>query len=101
MRQAAAELDEADEAVERVLDAVSDAWKPFYKPADWAPAVVMFIKAGLTQDDLLAMVQVAYRKRGIDSNRWAYFRGCCWTRLRQVQDRAREIMNTEAEFGNG
>jgi hypothetical protein len=92
MRQAADELAAADAAIEDILDAVAEAWKPYYKPADWAGSVVTFVKAGLSQDDLLAIVEVAYRKRGIDNNRWSYFCGCCWSRIRQMQDRAQEIV---------
>ncbi|OFB37953.1 hypothetical protein BA059_16785 [Mycolicibacterium sp. (ex Dasyatis americana)] len=93
MKQAAEELTRADDAIEDILDAVANAWKPYYMPADWTGSVVTFIKAGLSRDDLLAMVDVAYRKRGIDSNRWAYFCGCCWSRVRQMQDRAQEIVS--------
>ncbi|AJA43377.1 HNH endonuclease [Mycobacterium phage Sbash] len=92
MRRAAEEITAADEAIEAVLDAVAAAWKPYHLPADWEASVVTFIKSGLSQVDLLAMVEVAHRKRGIGSNRWSYFCGCCWTRIRQMQDRAREIL---------
>ncbi|AEK07836.1 HNH endonuclease [Mycobacterium phage Yoshi] len=94
MRQAAAEIAEEDEKIERILDAVAEAWKPFYKPSDWSASVVTFIKAGLSEADLLAMVDVAYRKRGISSDRWSYFCGCCWSRLRQIQERAKEIVGS-------
>lgn len=97
MKQAAAELASADDAIEDILDAVANAWKPYYMPADWAGSVVTFIKAGLSQDDLLAMVDVAYRKRGIDRDRWSYFCGCCWSRVRQMQDRATEILKSSTE----
>lgn len=92
MKQAAAELAGADDAIESILDAVADAWKPYYKPTDWTGSVVTFIKAGLSQADLLAMVDVAYRKRGIDRDRWSYFCGCCWTRIREMQARAAELV---------
>lgn len=93
MRRAASEIAAHDDRVEDILDAVQDAWKPYYQPADWAASVVTFIKAGLSEDDLLAMVRVAYAKRGIGSSgRWAYFCGCCWSRIRQYQDRAAEIV---------
>lgn len=92
MRQAADEIAGHDDEIEDILEAVRDAWKPYYLPADWAASVVTFIKAGLCREDLLAMVRVAYSKRGIGRNRWAYFCGCCWTRIRQYQDRAAEIL---------
>lgn len=93
MRQAAEEIAAQDDVLEDILAAVRQAWKPYYMPADWAASVVTFVKAGLSQDDLLAMVKVAYAKRGIGThNRWAYFCGCCWTRVRQYQDRASEIL---------
>lgn len=92
MRQAAEELADKDEAMELVLDAVQEAWKPFWLPADWAGSVVTFIHAGLDQEALLSLVAVAYRKRGLDSGRWSYFCGCCWKRIRQLQDRAHVIV---------
>lgn len=94
MRQAADEIAAHDEQIEDILDDVQDAWKPYYLPADWAASVVTFIKSGLGREDLLAMVRVAYAKRGIGSSgRWAYFCGCCWTRIRQCQERAAEIVH--------
>ncbi|UXA06561.1 HNH endonuclease (plasmid) [Mycobacterium sp. SMC-2] len=93
MRQAADEIAAEDDAIERILDAVYDAWKPYWIPNDWPSSVVTFIRAGLTQDTLLYLVDTARRKRGLD-DRWAYFCGCCWKRIRQLQDRAHEIVST-------
>ncbi|PBA43543.1 hypothetical protein CKJ63_03530 [Mycobacterium avium] len=92
MRQAADEIAAEDDAIERILDAVYDAWKPYWIPNDWPSSVVAFIRAGLTQDTLLYLVDTARRKRGLD-DRWAYFCGCCWKRVRQLQDRAHEIVS--------
>lgn len=93
MRLAGEELADQDGVISDILDSVYVAWKPFRMPADWRSSVVTFIKAGLTEADLLAMVDVAYAKRGIDGTRWAYFCGCCWTRLRKMQERAAEIVS--------
>lgn len=94
MRQAADELAAADEVIESILDAVYEAWKPRYIPRDWAPSVVTFVKAGLDQEALLYLTDIALRARVGD--RWAYFCGCCWKRIRQMQDRAQQIVSEGA-----
>lgn len=99
MRQASAEITAQEPVVEGVLDAVSAAWGPQARygdqmPDDWAGSVVMFFKAGLSQCDLLAMVTAAFQKQFVH-DRWAYFCGCCWKRLRAMQDRASGLLAAE------
>ncbi|EFG75266.1 HNH endonuclease domain protein [Mycobacterium parascrofulaceum ATCC BAA-614] len=93
MRQAAEEIAAEDDAIERILDAFYDAWQPYWIPADWSSSVVTFIRAGLSQDTLLYLADTARRKRGL-GDRWAYFCGCCWKRIRQMQDRAAELVGS-------
>ena len=41
--------------------------------------------------DLIALVDVALSARGVD-DRFAYFCGCCWKRVKKRQERAAEIV---------
>lgn len=91
MQQAAAELSAEAEALEGICRVVYEAWRPFWIPSDYRNSVYNFVKAGLTQRDLVELVDVAHGARGID-DRWAYFCGCGWKRLKQRQARASEIL---------
>lgn len=58
-----------------------------------------FLTAGLTMDDLHELVDVAMTARSRDT--WRYFCGCCWTRIREAQDRAAAIVTEWEEQANG
>jgi hypothetical protein len=94
MRLAADELNAKDDAIESIIDAVHDGWKPRYIPTGWEASVVTFVKAGLDQEALVYLAGIAAFGRGID-DRWSYFCGCCWKRIRQMQDRAQELLTAE------
>ena len=78
-----------------VYEAVVNAWSSFRRnriPADYRETIDQFLNAGLPADDIVQMAHVADAKPSI-YNRWSYFCGCCWTRIRQLQDIAAEIMS--------
>lgn len=50
-------------------------------------------------DDLHELVDVAMTARSRDT--WRYFCGCCWTRIREAQDRAAAIVTEWEEQANG
>jgi hypothetical protein len=58
--------------------------------ADWRQSVRQFVVAGLGIEDLLELTEVAMTARVSDE--WKYFCGCCWTRVKQTQERAAEIL---------
>jgi hypothetical protein len=96
MRQAAEEIAAADHAIESVLDAVEDAWKPRWMPTGWEASIVTFFKAGLDQQAIIYLLQISLSTPRI-SDRWAYFCGCCWKRIRQMQDRAAELLGARTD----
>ena len=89
----AAEEDRARKDVrDGVLAAVAAAWPSYRRlPSGWESAIGSFLDAGLSAEVIVEMVHVANEARGVDY-RWGYFCGCCWNRVRKLQDRAREIV---------
>jgi len=61
-------------------------------PGDWKTSVERFYAAGLDYDDLEELIESAMTcKTATDTFR--YFCGCCWTRVRQTQERAAAIIS--------
>jgi hypothetical protein len=60
----------------------------------WKNTLGSWLSAGLSRDDILEMIWAAERSKAND--KWRYLCGCCWTRLRQIQDRARELLAGDA-----
>ncbi|OBJ62511.1 HNH endonuclease [Mycobacterium asiaticum] len=69
--------------------------EPFDTPDGAFQSIPTFISAGLTKADLRELVIVAMNSRATD--KWRYFCGCCWKRIRKLQDRAREILTSEEQ----
>ncbi|MEV0773855.1 HNH endonuclease [Nocardia salmonicida] len=63
---------------------------PLPLPAGWSNSIKNLIAAGLAMSDFEELVEVAVQSRANDPFR--YFCGCCWTRVRQAQTRAAEIL---------
>jgi hypothetical protein len=100
MRRAAEELSGQIDSRAEIYTAVLNAWPSYRRkdlPAAWKSDVDTFLDAGLPADVIMQMASLAGGKQGI-YNRWTYFAGCCWTRIRQMQERAAEIV---AEDENG
>jgi hypothetical protein len=96
--QAAEEMMAASGGRNELHEAVLAAWPNFYRnriPADFSDTVDQFITAGLPGDVIVDMAKVAAYKPGV-GDRWRYFCGCCWTRVRQLQDRAMEIVGSQS-----
>lgn len=98
MKRAAAEFDDYRGQVDRVASAVRDEWmreldwrgNPKVPPLGYAESVEQWLRAGLSGDEIVALVAVAQARRASDP--WRYFAGCCWTRVRQLQERAAAIL---------
>lgn len=99
MQLAAEELD--GRTLERMaaVKAVDAAWsewntggRPVPRPRDWSRSVEHFLTAGLTAPKLEELVLVAMNSRADAAGTWRYFCGCAWTAIRQLQDRAAEIL---------
>lgn len=69
--------------------------EPFETPAGAFYSVVDFVAAGLTQSELIDLVAVAMRSTARD--KWRYFCGCCWTRIRQNTEMAAAIIAAEED----
>jgi len=92
--QAADEARTNNSGRDALYEAVIQAWPSFHRkklPGDFAETVDQFVDAGLPHEAIIEMAQLAGAKPSI-YNRWAYFCGCCWTKIRQLQDRAIEIV---------
>lgn len=82
-----------------VYEAVVSAWTSFRRnqiPADYRETIDQFLKAGLPAEDVIQMAHLADAKPGI-YKRWSYFCGCCWTKIRQLQERAAEILSEDTD----
>lgn len=93
MRQAADEMAARSEDRADVYAAIDAVWHQGKLPDDWTDTIDRFLDSGLPADVVLKMVRVAQNKRGGMGYRWSYFCGCCWNRIRELQDRAAEIAN--------
>ena len=101
MRRAAEELSDQIDSRAEIHAAVLDAWPSYrrkYLPVAWMSDVDTFLDAGLPAHVIVQMASLAGGKQGV-SNRWSYFCGCCWTRIRQMQERAAEIIAEEENGG--
>lgn len=57
---------------------------------EYSVTIHRFLSAGLNIGDLEELVDAAMAGRNT-KERWRYFCGCCWTRIRQAQKRAAEL----------
>jgi hypothetical protein len=97
MQQAADELRLTTDSRSEIYEAVWNAWTSYRRrgiPQGFERKLDRFLDAGLTPQLLVELAEVAATTPDI-WDRWAYFCGCCWTRIRQLQDRAAEIVTQE------
>jgi hypothetical protein len=62
----------------------------FTLPQNWRTTVDQVLAAGLEMDDLTELIRVAMESPADD--RWRYFCGCCWRRIREAQEHAANIV---------
>lgn len=63
-------------------------------PGTAAPTALAMLDAGLTKDDLTEAVEIAMGKRECN-DRFRYFCGVAWNKLRNLQTEARVLMDAE------
>lgn len=109
MQQAAAERIEAREVRDGLFTYFEDAWfrwgwtdskgerHTFELDSKWKDSVERFYSAGLATDDLDELIEVSMQSKAAD--KWRYFCGCAWTRIRQAQERASEIVTEWEQAG--
>lgn len=72
-------------------------WRGDTFDADDAPASIpQFMKAGLTKQEIKELIAVAMK--GPAKDKWRYFCGCCWKRIRENQELAAEIVGGGLPF---
>lgn len=103
-RWAAAMQQAANEAIgestdrDELYEIVRDCFPQYYWdriPSHYKADIDAIYDAGLPPELMAELACYAARKRGV-YKRWAYFCGCCWTRIREIQERAAQIIE-EAE----
>lgn len=60
-------------------------------PTGWKTSVARFYAAGLDYDDFEELIEAAMTCQKA-TDKFRYFCGCCWTRVRQAQERAAQII---------
>lgn len=70
-------------------------WSYPYLPKGYASSITGLYAAGLTQELLLYSIDAALKARGVD-NKFRYFCGVAWRKVRELQDVARQLIE-EAE----
>lgn len=95
MKRASEQL--AAESTDRsdLYQAFKAEWHQGNLPCDWPETIDRFLNAGLPMEMVLRMAKVAQNKRGAMGYRWSYFCGCCWNRVRELQDRALKLLAEE------
>lgn len=65
-------------------------------PSTWKVSFDQFLNAGLEFDDMIELIDVAMSSPAKDT--WRYFCGCCWTRVRDAQSKAAQIIAISDHF---
>lgn len=63
---------------------------PFTRSPHWRSTLSNYLKAGLTQEDLVVLVRVAIESKA--DSRWNYFCGCCKRRIQERTDLALRLI---------
>lgn len=89
------ELDFFEERWDRWQYGPEDDRKSVPKDPGWDVTVKRWLAAGLTLDDLDALIDVAMQSKAIVREKWRYFAGCAWRELTEMQAEARRILEFE------
>lgn len=95
MKRASEELARQSDDRSALYEAFKAEWWQGKLPGDWTEQIDRFLNAGLPIETIVGMGKVAQNKRGAMGYRWSYFCGCCWNRVRELQERALELLNDE------
>jgi len=98
----AAEIDAAKAAgTTALLERFADAWDahmPAFAdlPVDWAESVAKFHSLGLAEDAMESAIRRAAGNKSVTQReRFRYFCGICWSKVRELQEMARQIIAAE------
>jgi hypothetical protein len=71
-------------------------WRGEAFPAHYGNSIIEFLNAGLVKLEIEEMVSVTMRAKHVRAeDKWKYFCGCCWTRIRDNQKMAAELIAAE------
>lgn len=97
IEQASGESLSASRDREHIHEMFRDHWTRRL-PMGWKSTVDALVGSGLDPQVIFDMAGVALTKKGVE-DRWKYFCGCCWNRVKELQDRALELANRpDAQF---
>lgn len=101
--EAAQAFDARDQLVDFFMGEWSDRMPSFATPSsDYVQTLVDFHTRGLGADAMVDAIEITASKRGIVAQRsmWNYFCGICWNMIRDIEARARQIIDN-GELDNG
>ena len=102
LEQAAWEIENASEAASFYVGAFLEAWPSYYTlPSEWDTSLVKFESLGLPESSMVSAAFAALANRrvqGADA-KFRYFAGICWSRVREIQDRAAAIIDEQDTNG--
>lgn len=101
--EAAEQFDQRESLISAFLWSWDEKLPQFARlPDDYEQTVVDFYAKGLSLDALYEAMAITASKRGAVSQAqmWSYFCGICWNKLRELEKRAREIIEN-GELDNG
>jgi len=94
----AAELNDVFQMVDWFMS-IWDSWTDWrgdtYDASGAQTTIPQFIKAGLTTQEIEELVGVTMQGPASGRDKWKYFCGCCWRRIRQNQELAAELMQSQ------
>ena len=67
-------------------------------PAGWQSSLDRLSRAGLSDREVIELIPVAMGSRSKD--KWRYFCGSCWSSIRELRDRAHEIIELASAQGD-
>lgn len=71
-------------------------WRGEPFPAYFGNSIVEFLNAGLVEEELEELVNVAMRAKHVrGDDKWKYFCGCCWKEVRRIQELAAQLVHSE------
>lgn len=96
MKKAAEIVSERGRKAEGFVDLFDGHWPHKYVPRGYETSIQSLYAAGLTEEMLVYSINAATNARGVD-NRFRYFCGVAWRKVREMQDVARALIEAEGE----
>lgn len=87
----------ADKVKARLAKLAKESYgRPLAMPGDAAASVIRWIELGLPIEKINELADYTVSRRNIPlDGKWRYFSGCCWSALRQIEERTRQILGED------